>query len=88
MRLDGFVSCYRADGRTQREESERFRRFTYEELTQQDKASLDIFWLSDESLDDSKTCRRPAKSPRKSWRTCGPHWNSWRKSRGIWGRIK
>ena len=26
--LEDFVSCYRADDRTQREESERFRRFT------------------------------------------------------------
>ncbi len=48
--LDDFASCYRADDRTQREESERFRRFTYEELTQRDKANLDIFWLRDESL--------------------------------------
>ena len=42
-RLDDFVSCYRSDDRTQRDESERFRRFTYDELTQRDKANLDIF---------------------------------------------
>ena len=57
--LDGFVSCYRADDRTQREESERFRRFTYDELTQRDKANLDIFWLRDESLEDSDNLPPP-----------------------------
>ncbi len=57
--LDDFVSCYRADDRTQREESERFRRFTYDELTQRDKANLDIFWLRDESLEDTDNLPPP-----------------------------
>ena len=57
--LDDFVSCYRADDRTQREESERFRRFTYDALTQRDKANLDIFWLRDESLEDSENLPPP-----------------------------
>ena len=57
--LDDFVSCYRADDRAQREESERFRRFTYDELTQRDKANLDIFWLRDESLEDSENLPAP-----------------------------
>ena len=57
--LDDFVSCYRADDRTQRAESERFRRFTYDELTQRDKANLDIFWLRDESLEDSENLPPP-----------------------------
>ena len=57
--LDDFVYCYRADDRTQREESERFRRFTYDELTQRDKANLDIFWLRDESLEDSENLPPP-----------------------------
>ena len=48
------MSCYRADDRTLREESERFRRFTYDELTQRNKANLDIFWLRDDSLEDSE----------------------------------
>ena len=58
-RLDDFVFCYRADDRTQRVESERFRRFTYDELTQRDKANLDIFWLRDESLEDSENLPPP-----------------------------
>ena len=59
VHLDDFVSCYRADDRAQREESKRFRRFTYEELTQRDKANLDIFWLRDESLEDSENLPPP-----------------------------
>ena len=57
--LDDFVSCYRAADRTQRVESERFRSFTYEELTQRDKANLDIFWLRDESLEDTENLPPP-----------------------------
>ena len=57
--LEDFVSCYHADDRTQRVESERFRRFTYDELTQRDKANLDIFWLRDESLEDSENLPPP-----------------------------
>ena len=57
--LDDFVSCYRADDRRQRDETERFRRFTYDELTQRDKANLDIFWLRDESLEDYENLPPP-----------------------------
>ena len=57
--LDDFVSGYRADDRSQRVESERFRRFTYDELTQRDKANLDIFWPRDESLEDSENLSPP-----------------------------
>ena len=28
--------------------------------------------------------RRPTSSPTRSWRTCEPHWSSWRRLRGIW----
>ena len=38
--------------RHQRKESERFRYFDYDTLVARDKASLDIFWLKDDSLDD------------------------------------
>jgi type I restriction enzyme M protein len=50
--LDDFVACYQPDGREKRKESERFHRFTYEELLQRDKVSLDITWLRDDSLED------------------------------------
>ena len=38
---------------------ERLRRFTYEELTKRDKLNLDIFWLKDESLEDSANLPDP-----------------------------
>ncbi len=59
VELDGFVACYQADDRSKREESERFRRFGYDELIARDKASLDIFWLRDESLDDTDNLPPP-----------------------------
>ncbi len=39
--------------RHERKESERFKCFSYDELIKRDKANLDIFWLKDESLEDS-----------------------------------
>jgi type I restriction enzyme M protein len=50
--LDDFVASYKPGARGERAESERFKRFGYEELLQRDKVSLDITWLRDESLED------------------------------------
>jgi type I restriction enzyme M protein len=50
--LADFVASFKPEARHEREESERFRRFAYEELLQRDKVSLDITWLRDESLED------------------------------------
>jgi type I restriction enzyme M protein len=50
--LEEFVGAYSAEDRRARTESERFRRFGYEELLQRDKVSLDLVWLRDESLED------------------------------------
>jgi type I restriction enzyme M protein len=47
------LKCYDPENRRERNESERFKAFTYDEVIQCDKASLDIFWLKDESLEDS-----------------------------------
>ena len=49
--LQDFITCYRPDNRHERVETERFRHFSYETLVARDKASLDIFWLKDDSLD-------------------------------------
>lgn len=46
--LKDFVTCYQSDNRHRRQESERFKSFTYDELVKRDKANLDIFWLKDE----------------------------------------
>ena len=37
----------------------RWRAYDYEELVNRDKASLDIFWLKDESLEDSANLPDP-----------------------------
>ena len=57
--LDGFVACYNPENRLIREETERFRRFTYDELVKRDKANLDIFWLRDESMEDTANLPLP-----------------------------
>lgn len=57
--LKDFIRCYHPENRFDRMETERFNAFTYEELTQRDKASLDIFWLKDESLEDSENLPSP-----------------------------
>jgi type I restriction enzyme M protein len=57
--LNDFVACYHPENRHERKESERFRAFTYDELLKRDKVSLDIFWLKDESLEDSANLPDP-----------------------------
>jgi type I restriction enzyme M protein len=57
--LAEFVEGFCPDDRSKRAESERFRRFTYDELVARDKANLDITWLRDESLDDASTLPAP-----------------------------
>jgi type I restriction enzyme M protein len=57
--LSDFVECYRPGDRATRVETERFRRFSYDELIARDKANLDITWLRDESLDDASTLLAP-----------------------------
>lgn len=50
--LQDFVICYNPENRYERKETERFKYFSYDELIARDKASLDIFWLKDDSLDN------------------------------------
>jgi type I restriction enzyme M protein len=64
--LDEFVSCYHPENRHDRKptwsESNpegRWRSYSFEELVQRDKCSLDIFWLRDESLEDSDNLPPP-----------------------------
>jgi len=62
------VACYtgKAGGdasapsnRHTRKETERFKSFTYEELTKRDKVNLDIFWLKDDALEESANLPAP-----------------------------
>lgn len=57
--LRDFVDAYNPANRHQRQETERFRAFSYDELVQRDKTSLDIFWLKDDSLEDSENLPDP-----------------------------
>ena len=64
--LDDFVTCYNPKNRHDRnptwsEENPqgRWRAYDYDELLKRDKANLDIFWLKDESLEDSANLPDP-----------------------------
>ena len=47
--LQDFVDAYSVDDRSGREESERFRSYSYDELVERDQVNLDITWLKDDS---------------------------------------
>ena len=64
--LNEFVECYNANNRFERkatwsEETPdgRWRDYEYDELVARDKASLDIFWLKDKSLEDTDNLPEP-----------------------------
>ncbi|HUU03863.1 MAG TPA: class I SAM-dependent DNA methyltransferase [Myxococcota bacterium] len=64
--LDEFVECYKPDDRQHRKQTwsekkpeGRWRAFNIDELLNRDKVSLDIFWLRDESLEDSANLPAP-----------------------------
>jgi type I restriction enzyme M protein len=57
--LQDFIRCFNSENRHSRQETERFKAFDYDDLIQRDKASLDIFWLRDESLEDSDNLPDP-----------------------------
>src|SRR5207244_3292701 len=58
--LDEFVKCYNPANRQRRKATwsetnpdGRWRSFDYDDLLKRDKVNLDIFWLKDQSLEDS-----------------------------------
>ena len=64
--LDEFVQCYNPENRFQRQATwtedqpeGRWRAYDYADLVARDKASLDIFWLKDESLSDADNLPAP-----------------------------
>ncbi len=64
--LDEFVTCYNPQNRHKRNSTwsekkpeGRWRAYDYEELVNRDKASLDIFWLKDKSLEESENLPEP-----------------------------
>ena len=64
--LDEFVALYNPDNRHHRQATwseetpdGRWRPYAYDEIVARDKASLDLFWLRDDALDDSATLPAP-----------------------------
>jgi type I restriction enzyme M protein len=64
--LDEFVQCYNPANRqvrkptwSEKKPDGRWRAYDYDELIARDKASLDIFWLKDDSLEDSANLPNP-----------------------------
>jgi len=57
--LGDFIKSYNPANRHERRETERFKAFTYSELMGRDKANLDIFWLKDESIEDTANLPPP-----------------------------
>jgi len=64
--LDEFVECYNPKNRHERlptwsenNPDGRWRDFDYETLISRDKASLDLFWLKDNNLEDSENLPEP-----------------------------
>ena len=64
--LDEFVQCYNPENRHERNATWSedtpdgcWRSFSYDEIMQRDKVSLDIFWIRDESLEDSANLPDP-----------------------------
>lgn len=57
--LADFIKCYNADNIMARTESERFKKFSYDEIIKRDKVSLDITWLKDESLENLENLPDP-----------------------------
>ena len=62
-----FIDCYKPDDIRQREESVeesgeqgRWKMFTYDEVVARDKTNLDLFWLKDDSLEDTENLPAPA----------------------------
>jgi len=61
--FDEFIECYKADDRSKRRESkknERWKSFKYDEIIARDKTNLDIFWIKDDSLEDTENLPAPA----------------------------
>ena len=57
--LEDFEKCYSTDDFSKRKESERFKKFSYDEIINRDKLNLDISWLTDDSLENSDNLPEP-----------------------------
>jgi type I restriction enzyme M protein len=57
--LEEFVQAFSAGHRQSRVESNRFNKFSYDDLVARDKTNLDILWLKDDSIVDAADLPAP-----------------------------
>jgi type I restriction enzyme M protein len=57
--LEDFIECYKSGDLSKRKESDRFKKYTYDELISRDNTNLDIFWIKDDSLVDLENLPEP-----------------------------
>jgi type I restriction enzyme M protein len=57
--LEEFVQAFAAEHPAGRVETDRFKKFTYDELVTRDKTNLDILWLKDDSIIDAADLPEP-----------------------------
>ena len=72
--FDEFINCYSAGDINKRAESEsidRWKSYNYDELIARDKTNLDIFWMKDDSLEDTENFLPPTVTPSKRVCTSG-----------------
>ena len=72
--LKDFIKCYNAQNRFERQESERFKVFTYDDIMKRDKVNPQISPLL-------------KSSPEKSPITLNRHWSSFPLFTRIWGTV-
>jgi len=61
--FDEFIQSYKAENRSKRrisKKTDRWKSFTYQEIIARDKTNLDIFWMKDDSLEDTDNLPAPA----------------------------
>ena len=57
--LQDFIKAFKVENRHERVDTERFRAYSYEELTKREHANLDIFWLKEDSVEDVEDLPSP-----------------------------
>ena len=90
--LKPFVEAYHAENINKRKETwsasnpeGRWRKYTYDEIIKRDKASLDIFWLKDESLTDLDNLPEPAALAKDITESLG---TSLKKFKAVMGELE
>ena len=61
--LKDFINCYNPENHFERKETDRCKKYTYEQIIAHYKTSLDIFWLKDDSLGDLGNLPEPDVLP-------------------------